>query len=53
MTELTPADRDQIQLYFLKRWLAVKCPKGTRRQTDLVLRHYLPVHRFDIKGKAV
>ena len=32
--DLTAEDREQLQLVFLKRWLALKFPKGTRRQAD-------------------
>ena len=32
--DLTTEDREQLQLVCLKRWLALRFPKGTRRRTD-------------------
>jgi hypothetical protein len=45
--ELTPADREQLQLVFLRRWLALRFPKGTKRRTD----HQVTVKRFDMSGR--
>jgi hypothetical protein len=47
--DLTPAEREQVQLALLRRWLALSHPKGTRRKTDGVGF----VRRFDISGRPM
>lgn len=32
--DLTPAERDEVQMVYLRRWLASKLRKGTRRKGD-------------------
>ena len=32
--DLTPDERDHVQMVYLRRWLATKCPRGSRRKTD-------------------
>jgi hypothetical protein len=46
---LTPRDREQIQILWLRRWLAQKVERGTRRKTD----YAGPVKRFNIAGDRV
>lgn len=47
--DLTPDERERVQLVFLERWLALKSPRGTRRRTDSPV----PVQRFDATGTRV
>lgn len=46
---LSPADRIIAQDQLLKRWLALRCKRGTRRRTDGAG----PVKRYDEKGQQV
>jgi hypothetical protein len=32
--QLTPQEREEVQLVFLRRWLAQKNPKGAKRHGD-------------------
>lgn len=48
--ELTPEERDRVQEAFLKRWLAVKYPQGTRRATDAP---HILIKKYDSKGNRI
>lgn len=48
--ELTPEDRRRVQEAWLKRWLAVRYPKGTRRKTDAP---HILIKKYDHKGKRI
>lgn len=39
MTEIPQSWRDLEQMRLLSRWLAVRCPNGTRRKTDHPLKY--------------
>lgn len=32
--QLTPEEREAVQEHYLRRWLALRLPKGTSRATD-------------------
>lgn len=45
--QLTPAQREEVQVWMLRRHAQLRQPKGTRRRTDGAG----PVKRYDSKGR--
>lgn len=48
--ELTPEERTRVQEAWLKRWLAVRYPQGTRRKTDAP---HIVIKKYDSKGNRI
>lgn len=48
--ELTPEERERVQIAWLKRWEAVRYPKGTRRATDAP---HIVIKKYDSKGNRI
>lgn len=47
--ELTPSERERVQMILLKRWLSLKFPRDARLRMDASA----PVQSRDAKGRAV